>query len=246
MIERSSDEDLGEIIRWLATEAAEGNSTFHPNRNLIAQGHVDGELLVLREHEKVVAFALGEPGIIDILETRPGYRGRGLGRRLAQHCIDRAAAADVAVIECECAPPTSLPFWQAMGFERIPSRYGHNPRVLLRVDKRHRLPSGSPVAVVIRTFDEEALYREAVPSLHEYRPTAVRLESGKIALAERILLHEPTLPNGHDLAVEIEVDGELVVFDKAKRQKMSAIGVRHDRFQYFFLDRINPEATAED
>ncbi len=246
MIERSNDADLETVLGWLALEAAQGKSTFHPNRNMIAKGHSEGELLVLRDQDLVVAFALGSPGVIDILETRPGYRGRGFGRRLAQHCIDRAAAADMAVIEGECAPATSLAFWQAMGFEQIPARYGYNPWVLLRIGKRHRLPEGVPADVVLRTFDEEALYHDNMSPLAEYRPVAVHANLGIIQLAERVVLYEPALPNGNDLVVEIALNGKRLVREKAKRAKLNAIGVRQDKFRRYYLDHIDPRGDAED
>lgn len=246
MIGRSTAADLTEVLNWLAQEAAEGNSTFHPNRGLISEGHDEGDLVVMRDQGRVVAFSLGAPGVIDIFETRPDCRGRGYGRVLADHCIERAAAANMAAIEFECAPDTSLPFWQAMGFEEIPAPYGYNPWVMLRVGKRYPLPAGTPVEVVIRTFDEEVMYDQGIEPLHEYRPAAVRTENDVVHLLDRVVLHEPGLPRDHDLAVEIKLGGERLVLDKAKRAKLAAFGVRHDRFRQYFVDRIDPHGKAED
>lgn len=246
MIERSTEEDLRQILGWLEREAREDGNTFHSQRDMIAKGHAAGELYVLREGAEVAAFALGAPGAIDILETRPGYRGQGYGRELAQFCIDRAAAADMAVIEGECAPETSLPFWQAMGFEQIKPRYGYNPWVSLRVPKKHDLPAGTPIDVVMRTYDEEVMYSEGISPIHEYRPTAVRSADGTIHLGERIVLHEPNLAMGQDLVVEIEVAGEKVARDKAKRAELAAFGVRHDQFQQYYIDQIDAGAKAPD
>ena len=245
-IRQSTDADLVDILDWLQREAAEEGNTFHSNRGLIAKGHEAGELYVLETEAQLAAFALGAPGVIDIFETRPGLRGKGYGRQLAQFCIDRAAAADMAVIEGECAPETSLPFWEAMGFEQIRPRYGDNPWVSLRVGKTNILPPGAPVDVVVRTFSEQVLYSDGVAAIGTYRPTAVKAADGLIYLAKRIVLHEPNLANGRDLVIEIEVDGRCIARDKAKRAKLAAIGVRHDRFQQYYVDRIDPAGDAED
>ena len=246
VIEPSTDADLHQIFAWLEDEATHDRNTFHSNREMIAEGHREGELHVLRDGEDVIAFAHGAPGIINILETRPGMRGRGHGRRLARFCIDRAAEADMAVIEGECAPATSLPFWQAIGFERIPPRYGSSPWVMLRVAKTHVLPEGDPSAVVVRTFDEEAMYRAATAAIGEYRAHAIRDTAGIIHLPERIVLHEASLANGRELVLEIEVDGQVLAREKAKRAKLAAMGVRHDKFRQYYLDRIDPKGDAED
>ena len=242
----ASETDLAEILDWLHQEADEDGNTFHSNRDMIVDGQAKGVLYVLKDGGEVVAFAQGAPGVIDIFETRPGLRRRGYGRTLAKFCLGRAAAADMAVIEGECAPPTSLPFWQAMGFEQIPTRHGHNPWVLRRLTRAHELPAGATAEVVVRTFGEEVLYRDAVTPLHVYRPQAVRAADGRVYLAERVVLHEPAIENGRDLAVEIIVDGVVLARDKAKRAKLEAIGVRHDRFRQYYLDVIDRAGDAED
>ena len=242
MIDRSTDEDLTQILDWLRLEAEEERNTFHTNRDMIVEGHGGRKLFVLREGVEVAAFALGGAGVIDIFETRPGYRGQAYGRELAQFCIERAATADMAVIEFECAPRTSLPFWQAMGFEQIRPRHGSNPWVSLRVARRHTLPAGDPVDVIIRTFDEAVTYSDIAP-MHEYRPTAIRSPDGVIHLSERVVLHEPDLPDNREPAVEIVVAGNRVALDKAKRPELAAIGVRHDRFLQYYIDQIDPDGA---
>lgn len=143
-------------------------------------------------------------------------------------------------------PEASGPFWQSLGFEEIPPRYGHNRWMMLRIGKQHYLPPGIPAEVVIRTFDAEALYRSAVAPLSEYRPAAVLVADGSVQLAERIVLHEPGLGYGCDLAVEISLNGTRLVFDNVTREGMEALGLRHDRFRQFFVDRIYSQAAVGD
>lgn len=239
----STDEDLGQILDWLRVEDEEGHSTFHSNRNMIAKGHDAGELLVLKEGDEVAAFALGAPGVIDIFETKPAFRRSGVGRTLAHYCIERAAKADMAVIEGECAPSTSLPFWKHMGFQEIRARYGHNPWVGLRVPKRFATPEGHDREVIIRVYDESVAYRTDVEPIAEYRPRAVLAEDCAIYLEERVALYAPDIPQGNDVAVEIVVNGTRLSLAKAKYEESEALGVRHDRFRNFYIDVIDPGAA---
>ncbi|MCW1985384.1 UNVERIFIED_ORG: GNAT superfamily N-acetyltransferase [Sphingomonas sp. R1F5B] len=239
-IEISTDERLGQILDWLRIEDQGGEITFHPNRNMITNGHDAGELLVLKEGDEVAAFALGAPGVIDIFETKPAFRRSGEGRKLVRYCIERAAEGDMAVIEVECAPSTSLPFWKHMGFQEIRARHGHNPWVGLRVPKPLALPDGQDREVVIRVYDESVTYLADVKPVAEYRPQAVLGEDGAIYLEERVALYAPDIPPGNNVAVEIIVQGARLGLGKAKRDELEALGVRHDPFRNFYIDVIYP------
>ena len=237
-IELATQEDLETILAWLAAEAAAGNPTFHGNRNLIAKGQEESELYALREAGEVVAFALGKPGEIAIQETRPDQRGKGYGRTLAQWGIDRARIADIVVIEGECSPPTSLDFWKSMGFREMRPRYGYNPWVYLTLSKPLPVPPGKLVEVLIRIFDQDHLYYDNVPVAIEHRPSAAQDAHGVIHLAERIVIYVPDLPMGHNVSLEIVVNGERLFFDKAKRSQAAAFGVMRDAGYEFYIDRI--------
>lgn len=241
-IGRATQGDLETILAWLAAEAAGGDQTFHGNRNMIAKGQEEGALFVLREAGEIVAFALGKPGEIAIQETRPERRGEGHGRMLAQWGIDRARDADIVVIEGECSPSSSLGFWKTMGFREMRPRYGHNPWVYLLLAKPLPLPAGEPVEVVIRIFDQDHLYYDDTPIASEHRPPAALNVDGVIHLAERIVIYVPDLPMGHDVSLEIVVNGERLFFDKAKRSVAEALGVQRDAGYEFYLDRILPTA----
>lgn len=241
-IELATQEDLEKTLAWLAAEAASGDQTFHGNRNMIAKGQEEGELFALREAGEIVAFALGKRGEIAIQETRPNQRGRGYGRILAQWGIDRARSADIVLIEGECSPSTSLGFWKTMGFREMRPRYGYNPWVYLALPKPLPVPAGEPVEVSIRVFDQDHLYYSDAPVASEHRPPAARDADGVIHLAERIVIFVPDLPMGHDVSLEIVVNGERLFFDKAKRSEAAALGVKRDARNEFYVDRVFPNA----
>lgn len=239
MIDLSTDEDVKEILDWLAEIAPEQQRPYHHSRRMIERGHQRQNLTVLRHKGQVVSVALGSPGAIEIFGTHPDFRGRGFGGALAEHSIAQAALADVAAIELECVPEASLPFWQSLGFEEIDPHYGHNIWAMLRVTKQNDLPEGVPVEVVMRTFVAEALHLGQLTLLHEYRPRAVLLANQAVQLAERIVLHEPQVTNGLALVVEMTLNGKRLAFDQVEHEVMKAVGMRHDRFRQFFIDRIH-------
>jgi hypothetical protein len=71
---------------------------------------------------------------------------------------------------------------------------------------------------------------------------AARDRDGVIHLAERVIIYVPDLPMGHDVSLEIVVNGERLFFDKAKRSEATALGVQRDAGYEFYVDRILPNA----
>lgn len=71
-----------------------------------------------------VAFCTGTANQIEILEVKPSFRGRGIGKAFARHRLDRAYKAGVKALSLECAPASSLPFWESIGFVEIVSPRG--------------------------------------------------------------------------------------------------------------------------
>ena len=80
----ATPEDLEEILKWLRQEYDENGEDggFWCNHRLIQEGQAEGGLLVLAAH-RPLAFALVDLNdAVSIVEVRPGYRGRGIGRKL--------------------------------------------------------------------------------------------------------------------------------------------------------------------
>ena len=55
---------------------------------------------------------------LQFLTVHPDYQGRGIGRQLVAHGLDRAAAADVGVY-LESTNPVNLGFYRAMGLAEV-------------------------------------------------------------------------------------------------------------------------------
>ncbi len=113
---------------------------FYNNTTLIEEVQKKDELTVAIDNKDnlPVAFYLGNGCNSAILEVRPDYRGKGIGRLLVEHIIKCAKNKGYPGISGSCSPE-SLPFWLKMGFERV-----HNPNqtyeVAYPIRQKHQLP----------------------------------------------------------------------------------------------------------
>jgi len=116
VIRIATESDLREILIWLKEEFEQEGQGFWVNRELIEKSFRENLLWVLAVKDRVVAFATEELGI---QETRPDARRRGYGTLLANHCIEIARQQSKPGIVIICCPPTSVPFWETLGFRVV-------------------------------------------------------------------------------------------------------------------------------
>ena len=92
-IRRATPEDFKAVYAWLKEESTQGiHGNFLFNWSKIERYHKQGELLVyvdgtLREPIAFQVRGLIRPGI---LQVRNGFRGKGVGRKLVEHCVKKA------------------------------------------------------------------------------------------------------------------------------------------------------------
>lgn len=239
-IRKSSDADLVEVLRWSKEDEADGETSFYCNRNVISHCHDEGELYVLAasETDQPVAFLANgryEPYILSVKTDR---RGEQHGYALALFMIDLWRATDACVIQFECAPETSIPFWQHMGF-----RMYRPDRAYMLLPKAHELsPEGARADVKITFYPEQVKYGEDVAPFMTATPHAVRTGIGTISLAERVFVFEDLYRHDHkDIVVAIEVDGREIYRDKAKYQEAKSVGIRRDGHGWF-IDEVRVTA----
>ena len=135
--------DLKIITSWLKEELDRSGAKkgFYDNINLIEEGQATGELVVAadKRDNSPIAFYLGRGHSAAILEVRPDYRQKGIGRLLMEHIIKCAKNKGFFGISGFCSPKESLPFWLKMGFEQV-----HNPNqtheVAYPIRRRNKLP----------------------------------------------------------------------------------------------------------
>jgi GNAT superfamily N-acetyltransferase len=133
-----------EIIRsWLKKEydRSRAGKGFYGNINGIEKGQEKDELTVAIDDKDnlPVAFYHGNRCNAAILEVRPGYRRKGIGRLLVEHIIKCAKDKGYPGISGFCSPEKSLPFWLKMGFERVHNP-NQTPEVAYPIRQKRQLP----------------------------------------------------------------------------------------------------------
>src|SRR4051794_22671981 len=88
-IRSATPSDLAEILSWLKTEC-DGSSGFYGNRNMIESGQADDNLsVVVTGAKRIAGFLLASDSSMDIIQIRPEFQRRGIGRLLAEHGLHR-------------------------------------------------------------------------------------------------------------------------------------------------------------
>lgn len=241
-VARADPADLAAVLGWLEREYEEDGEGFWSNRGTITDALEYETLWVIRRGGEAVAFQVGSyaPAIANV---RKDWRRQGLGDMLFAASIQRAHADNVNLLSIECSPRSSWSYWQRHGFERYGDmrEWGKLTarRVLARAfDVPPELPE---VHVVIGFYPEAATYGRDVPPLAVHPVRGGRLDDGAIMLERRVIALSDDEPEGKNLAVKIEVDGELRYFSKAKYEEAAEAGVIHDRHGgTFYVDYVEP------
>lgn len=242
-IREATDADWQEILRWMKEEdAAEVPGCFYCNRDRIAARRQDGDLFSYIDGStgKAIAFISFYGHQPDIAEVRADRRGEGAGRRLAEFAIKRARQRDACLLEIECAPTSSVPFWKKMAFEMFDLENPFERHGYLLLSKVHELPSGFPeVHVELSLYPECAKWKPETPPLMTRSPRAAKNASG-VALAERVIFFGPSWwrRQSGDLVIDIQVGRQSIYRDKARYPEAKDLGVRGDA-RVFYMDEIN-------
>ncbi len=247
VIRRSRIQDVLTIRGWLEQEKAQGvDGNFLCNWSIIQDCHDSKELLVYVDGDsnQAVAFQLGRLLQTGILQVKNDFRHRGIGTKLVEYCVMLARRKGECLLIVQCTPPTSIPFWERMGFTLSPGPNQDNKayRVLERLNT---LPTeGTPTMVTIRFFHESRKWDAAVRACSEVVVAGKILPGGATALSKRVLFHDGEHPNMQDVVVEILRDDERLFLDKAKYSEAARRGVIRCR-NGWSIDRIESAAIAE-
>ena len=238
--------DLAAVLTWLEREYAEDGEGFWCNRGIIERALELGDLWVIRRDDDAVAVQVGDYAP-DIVSVRKDCRRQGLGDALFAASLQRAMNDNVNVLSIECSPRSSWTFWQRHGFGRFGdvSEWG---KITARriLPRSFDLPAGMPTAdVVIGFYPEAATYGcDPIPPIAAHRVRGSRINDGTVMLERRIIGLCDDEPEGKDLAVKIEVDGEVRCFCKAKYEEAEEAGITRDwKGGAFYIDAVEPAET---
>lgn len=192
---------------------------------------------MLLDDETVAVLVDGTAGP-NILSVRPDLRGQGLGGQFARWLFERALERDYSVLEIECEPRTSVPFWRKHGFQPMsdgPDGFRHAFKLL---ERRHALVDGPDVSVVVSLFPTE---RNWNPSTEPYwvRTERGRGQNGRVQLPARVPLYQPGEPHLADCVVRVTVDQKGVYEDKLKRPEARERGINRDPGGSYYMDFVS-------
>jgi GNAT superfamily N-acetyltransferase len=234
-IRKSTAADHATIVQWLREENENDGTGFYCNVDVIDRAHSAGNMMVLIEDKVPVAFLANGLTRDGLLEVRADRRRRGYGRDLAEMALQQAIADDVCVLEIQCAPATSIPFWERLGFNIYSENYATRT-----LSKQLTLPiSGEEVDVEIRVHrDPDQHHPDTSTPTHVYKPRARRGSDGVIYLYERVIFSDPSKHLHRDLVGRVLINGEDVFFNKLKYDEASEIGICRDIYDNFYIDRV--------
>ncbi len=240
---KANEQDLRCVLAWLEREyneaEGEGFKSFWCNRQIIQRSFGNDNLWVIREKDEAIAFQVGNYAA-EIACVRKEFQRRGLGKKLFAAALARAKRDNVNVLWGECAPTSSFPFWNSLGFEQYNDPDSIDILVRRFIKRRFKLPKGkAPAAVEIEFYPEEVLYKKGVPAVSVHTPNATLLEDRRVFLVERVMSIE--LAGGKDLVIKIKLDGIQRCFCKAKHKEAIGAGVQYDGpGRTFYVDVIEP------
>jgi GNAT superfamily N-acetyltransferase len=223
-VRAACDRDIEIISGWLPKDASVDSLAV--NWNITKRVYLERGMLVWEDastSEPVAYFWGSLNSTSSILEVRPSRRGEGIGQAFVDYLLEQSRANGEALLEIECAPPSSEQFWRLVGFEIDDEDRRLIGRRILKLPQP--LPDGPQVEVKVSFFHEAATYdreRKTAP-LSEHVLTGVQGAGKVIILSEKVAHFD--LPGGKDLAVRLEVDGREVYFNKAKYSEGAARGI---------------------
>ncbi|MGE0055703.1 MAG: GNAT family N-acetyltransferase [Hyphomicrobium sp.] len=237
MIQLANTKDLKSVLDWLRRSYAKTGDGFWCNRRLIRGWFRDNKMYVCLVNQQVVGFIAGEFGRDSVMEIRPRYRKRGYGRLIAEDWIQRAQKAGICVLEIQCSPSTSIPFWSSMGF--APTKGSCVPHEYYRVfETLLPLPAcGEDCDISIEIFEEERCWNS------ELEPIVIshmkgKLSSGIVHLPKRFLCYSPSQIRGTPI-LRIRVNCTVRFFGFASRKQISDVGLAFAACRTPYFDRLH-------
>jgi GNAT superfamily N-acetyltransferase len=170
----ADEADLAAIDEWLRKERDETGDGFYCNWGIIVSSFEERELYVLRTDGYPVAFLSDQGATHNIAEVHPEHRGKGYGKRLATHMIALSREHGLSVIEIDCAPSTSVPFWRRMGFTPHLSRLGYGGGIYAHKELPWNFEQGTNrrMPVEINFYPENKGYNPNAAPFRTYREDA--------------------------------------------------------------------------
>lgn len=237
---KATSEDLSFVLSWLKemNENDEEGGGLHFSASHIAQFQDAGNMWVIRKGGKAVAFMAGGFDELDgITVVRSDMRRRGCAESLVQHAMDRMNHHDSSMAFIHFIS-SSREFWVGQGFtvcENLSAGDGFAYKMLPRA---HSIDMSFPVVNVKIGFYVEVYSSGAEHRLiKEHFLRGVQTPDELVQLESRVAYFSGNRVANTDTVVKIEIDGQCLYFDKAKRLDAEAVCV--GRWNDIFIDEIS-------
>ncbi len=239
IIRLSTDQDMKIIKQWLDEIESYEFDSLRMNWHLTENTHREDGIFVYIDSES------GEPvGYLwpdfGILEVKPSHRDRGIGRALVDYGLSYLLEAGNAAIAVQCAPESSIPFWEKMGFN-----FYTEDRAFKIIPKTLTVPGNTkPADVKIQFYSESKMWDKTTAPIEVFSPEAFIDDKGKVYLTERVTICILSSEWHRDPVVSIHVEGDEQYTDKAKRPQASQFGVKYTGSSYS-IDVIDLNAVSK-
>lgn len=214
-----AEKQLREIEKWLITERKKIGEGFYCNWSNIEYSFEKLQMAVISIKNKSIGFATWEVtdfkcARIEIVEIKPIYRKKGIGRILTNSLFDFLRDKGVCAVELQCSPETSKPFWISMGFTEFPDspeKYssGSNARLYLILKESFGLSSFLCHNETIELWNEEPFKTKKI--------TPTNFWNLEFIEGTRKLLKPIIYPGHNQSRIRWKVEDKVVFDDKVKR-----------------------------
>ncbi len=237
------DSDLPIIEAWLSEQKERSEiDTLACNWEITKKVYRERGMLVYAADPAGEPIAYSWGSLNDessILEVKASHRATGVGAKMVDYLIEQSRAANEPLLLIECAPSSSEPFWQRMGFDTF-DLYGRTLAKRVLCLERDLPQHGSPVGLTVR-FSTEGFEFAGFPCMVEHKPTAVKLPDGVIYLDQRLAHYEPrAFGQGGELVIEVSIEGRSspAFFGRCKYGPAADLGVERCE-NGFAIERIS-------
>ncbi len=218
---------IKEVKAWLIEEDKVFKEGFFCNWKLIQNSHIEKKTGVIIVNENVVGFITwfgSEPVVsIDIAEIKPGFRGMGYGKILAEALFNRLQMQNVKVLELHCQPAQSEKIWKKLGFKNfsdVKDFEGFNTN-----EGRHLykilVPFAKPTKPIKRKAESIELWAVDPHLTKRFLPQWIW--NLKFEKESRKLIKPIIFPANHDWNIMWKIGSDIIEENKIKHFQKSTI-----------------------
>jgi hypothetical protein len=239
VIRNATKRDLAAVKKWLRAEYELKGEGFFCNWSIIDHAFKRKDLFVLDVVGDVLGFVVDGRRGPDIVEVCPEKRGMGYGRYLAEWAISSAFKRGNSVFEGECAPVSSVPFWEKLGLTVVRSRIGPGGGLYAYkiLERKIALGAGPRVPYEIAFYPPGRDWKKDIEPFRTCSGEAQLLNDGSLQLPERAVCFDPQ-SESYDYVVRVAANGTDLYEDKIRRPKAESFGLCRDPGGIYFLERI--------